>query len=124
MSVFSESDLLAISKAFENVGKFMSETELAEILKKCNIPIMEHYNADTSYRLFESLKKKQSQDRHRRSVLAFLRVAMNPERYEGALEPYKIRRQKLNRARRFRAAGASSPDARRAASGQPRGRAR
>ena len=57
MSVFSESDLLAISKAFENVGKFMSETGLAEILKKCSIPIMEHYNADTSYRLFESLKK-------------------------------------------------------------------
>ena len=98
VAVFSESNLLAISLVFENVGNVMTEIELAEIFEKCNIPIVERSDKDASYPLFEALKNKQSQDRHRRTVLAFLRVAMNPERYCGEEENFELRRQKLNEA--------------------------
>jgi hypothetical protein len=98
MAVFSESDLLAISMVFENASKAMTETELAEIFEQCNIPIVKRSNEDGSYPLFEALKNKQSQDGHRRSVLAFLRVAMNSERYYGAKEVFEDRRKRLNEA--------------------------
>ena len=97
-AVFSESDLLAISLVFENVGNVMTETELAGIFEICNISNVERSGEDASYPLFEALKNKQSQDGHRRTVLAFLRVAMNLERYHGEEENFELRRHRLNEA--------------------------
>jgi hypothetical protein len=96
VAVFSESALLAISTVFEDTD-YMTETELAEIFEKCNIPIVERSDDDVLHPIFEALKSKQSQDGHRRTVLAFLRVAMNPERYDER-EKFELRRQRLNEA--------------------------
>jgi hypothetical protein len=101
MAIFSESDLFAISRAFEDSGIGLSDSELAEIFERCGIRIQANSNDGITQVLSGSLHNKQIEDGNRRGVLAFLRVAMDPGRYQDRMDDFAPRRQKLNDALAF-----------------------
>lgn len=98
MARFSDLDLRAISEAIQEEDMALSESELAEILETSGIPLSREHGTLSGSALFNSLKATQEREGHRRRILAFLRVAMNPGRYQGRHELFDIRRRRLNNA--------------------------
>lgn len=95
MAVFSDRDLQAIAQIFADPSEGLPETDITEILGTCRI-VVEFSSANISQGLFEGLKSQQANDGNRRRVLAFLRVAMDPERHEGNREKFDRLRASLN----------------------------
>ena len=90
-----KSDLRAISKVLGNTDEGLTDKEITEILDICGVK--DEFTDETKWqRLFKSLSKQQSRDGHRGAILAFIREAMNPERYVGEPDKFERRRIRLN----------------------------
>ena len=93
----SEPNLQAISEILGEPDEGLAIPEIVEILDICRIK--DEFAEETAeQRLFKAVSRQQSKDGHRRAILAFMRVAMNPERYVGEQDKFERRRIKLNEA--------------------------
>jgi hypothetical protein len=95
MAKLSENDLLAISDVFGHPKDGLTQTELRSVFETCGIPFKRSL-ANQTQTIHQTLKEQQARDGHRRSVLAFLRVSMNPARYEEEPDRYSRLREQLN----------------------------
>lgn len=95
MATFSENDLLAISQVLGHPNDGLTESELQSVLEICGISVERPWT-DNIQALHKALKEQQTMDGHRRSVLAFLRVAMSPDRYGEDRDRFLCLRAQLN----------------------------
>ena len=90
-----ESDLRAVTEVLANTDERLTDEQITEILDICGV--RDEFTDETKgQRLFKALLKQQSRDGDRRAILAFIRVAMNPERYVGEPDKFERRRVRLN----------------------------
>ena len=95
MPTISGTNLQEIAKALTAPPHCIADDEIAAFLDTCLIPTASH--EEKGWReLFEALREQQHKDGHRRSILAFIRVAMKPERNVGDQNRFEGRRTVLN----------------------------
>ena len=95
MATSSKSDLLAMSEVFGHPKDGLNYFELRAVFKTCEIQF-KRPPATLTQAIYQSLKEQQAVDGHRRSVLAFLRVSMSPDRYEDNSDRFSRLRAQLN----------------------------
>jgi hypothetical protein len=96
-TTIAEADLLAFSKVFGDEAVGLREREISVVLDFCGITDISP-DQSTERRIFDALQTRQDKDGNRRAILAFIRVAMDPKRFEGEQERYEKRRLALNEA--------------------------
>ena len=95
--IITEADLASISKAFGDDAVGLQQRSVSEVLESCEISDTSP-EAPSERRIFEALRARQEIDGNRRAILAFIRVAMDPERSNVAEERYEELRAVLNEA--------------------------
>ena len=92
MALFNKTTLQGIARACSESGT----AHLKDICRVSGIEITFTDEEETWRSLFEAFNSRQFYDGNRRAVLAFLRVAMQPERYRHKPDEYDALRNQLN----------------------------
>ncbi|MCH7777376.1 MAG: hypothetical protein IH878_12685 [Gemmatimonadetes bacterium] len=95
MATFSETDLLAISEVFGHSQDGLTESELNSAFEICGFPF-ESSSTSRTQTIYQALKEQQATGGDRKSVLAFLRVSMSPDRFEENPDRFSRLRAQLN----------------------------
>ena len=95
MATFSETDLLAISEVFGHPKDGLTESELNSAFEICGFPF-ESSSTSRTQTIYQALKEQQATGGDRKSVLAFLRVSMSPDRFEENPDRFSRLRAQLN----------------------------
>lgn len=81
MALINEASLEGIARACGKGDAAHTAWHLDEICRVCGVEIAFTELEETWRSLFDALNKRQFDDGNRRAILAFLRVALEPERY-------------------------------------------
>ena len=95
MATFSETDLLAISEVFGHSQDGLTESELNSAFEICGFPF-ESSSTSRTQTIYQALKEQQATGGDQKSVLAFLRVSMSPDRFEENPDRFSRLRAQLN----------------------------
>lgn len=98
--VFSQSLLSAIADALGDTDEGLTGSEISHLLTTCRMPDVTP-EITKRHRLYNAFANTQNEKQDRRSILAFIRFAMKPERYTREPDRFEPMRANLNHALAF-----------------------
>lgn len=94
VAVFSDNQLMEISKILGDTGYGLTGREIATLLQRCSLP--DPGPMTKRDRLFHGLRDGQAADRAGTRVARLIQEAMDPVRYRGDARAFEDRRYELN----------------------------